>query len=300
MIKPTVSVLLSTYNGEKYIRQLVDSVLGQEGVDVKLQVRDDGSTDETLNILASYHDSRIKIYTGENLKPAKSFLELLRICEPSNYYAYCDQDDYWYPNKLITAVNELQKYQEPALFMSTYEVVDKNLEILFIRDMKYEKKFRLQDTIIYRSPSACIMAFNNGLRDEIIKNLPQFPRMHDYWTLLVAEVHKNIIITKNIPLIKYRQHESNVVGIIPSVGTKFKRLWKSLVSGNNERWRQAVDLYTIYKNEIGPQEKEILEKIVFYRDSLKSRLSLLKDKRFKTGDFYIDFLFVLSVLLNRF
>ena len=149
-IKLKVTVLLSTYNGHQHIKELVDSVLMQDSVDVKLQVRDDGSTDDTIDILRSYNDSRITVKKGENLKPALSFLTLLRECDDSDYYAYCDQDDYWYPNKLITAINELKIIQDPALFISTYDVCDENLNKMFTYDMKFEEPLRLQDVLLYR------------------------------------------------------------------------------------------------------------------------------------------------------
>jgi glycosyltransferase involved in cell wall biosynthesis len=298
--KPTVSVLLSVYNGSKYIKELVDSVLKQADVDVRLQVRDDGSTDNTLQILESYHDSRILIRIGDNLKPAMSFLTLLRECDDSDYYAYCDQDDVWYPNKLITAINELKNIEEPALFISTYDVVDANLNKMITYDMKFEEPLRLQDTIIYRAPSACNMVFNHALRKVINKSNPKSVRMHDFWTLLIAESLKFRIVTKNIPLIKYRQHANNSVSITPSAMTRIKRLVKSLNKGNNERWRQAKELYDAYYNEMDLENKDILELVVRYRDSIKNRIRLIMDRRFVTTSNYINILFKISVLFGKF
>ena len=298
--KPTVSVLLSTYNGHEYLRELVDSVLAQEDVDVKLQVRDDGSSDDTIEILKSYNDPRISVIMGDNLKPALSFLTLLRECDDSDYYAYCDQDDYWYPNKLKIAVKELQSIKAPALFISTYDVCDEKLNKLFTYDMKFEEQLRLQDTLLYRAPSACNMVFNHALREEINKSSPDFVRMHDFWTLIVALSHNYMIITRNIPLIKYRQHIGESVGITPTVTTRLKRLIKSFRNGNNERWRQAKEAYDFYKEEIPDDQKDILESIVKYRDSFENKMELLKDKRFNTSSTYINILFKVSVMMGKF
>ena len=272
-IKPKVTVLLSTYNGHRHIKELVDSVLMQDSVDVKLQVRDDGSTDDTIDILRSYNDSRITVKKGENLKPALSFLTLLRECDDSDYYAYCDQDDYWYPNKLITAINELKIIQDPALFISTYDVCDENLNKMFTYDMKFEEPLRLQDVLLYRAPSACNMVFNHAMRETINKSQPDFVRMHDFWTLIVALLHDYKIVTKDIPLIKYRQHAGETVGITPTVMTRAKRLIKSLIKGNNERWRQAKEAYDAYKNEIEIDKKDVLETLINYRDSNENKLT---------------------------
>lgn len=298
--KPKVSVLLSTYNGHKYLKELVDSILSQEDVQVLLQVRDDGSSDDTIDILKSYNDERICITAGTNLKPAKSFLKLLKDCKDSDYYAYCDQDDVWYPNKLKTAISELERFNEPALFISTYDVVNENLEKMFTYDMKFEEELRLQDTLIYRAPSACNMVFNHKLRNIINRSNPEFVRMHDFWTLLVAESHSCKIVTCNQPLIKYRQHEGEAVGITPGLYTRIKRLYKSFVKGDNERWRQCKSLYESYKEDISDEKKEILKLMVNYRKSVSNKFKLITNSNFKTSSFYIDFLFFVAVLFGKF
>lgn len=297
---PKVAVLLSTYNGHQYIRELVDSVLAQEGVDVKLQVRDDGSTDDTIEILKAYDDPRITIRTGNNLKPALSFLTLLRECDDADYYAYCDQDDYWYPNKLITSIKELEVTSEPALFISTYDVCDEHLNKMFTFDMKFEEPLSLQDTLLYRAPSACNMVFNHALREIINKSNPSNVRMHDFWTLIVSEAHNYEIITSDVPLIMYRQHVGESVGITPTIMTRIRRLVNSFNNGNNERWRQAKDAYDVYKDEIPKEQREVLEAVVNYRDSFKNKIKLLTDRRFKTSSTYINALFKISVFFGKF
>ena len=111
---PTITVIISTFNGEEYIKEQIDSLLRQEGVSVRINVRDDGSDDNTISIINSFNDSRIRVFSShENLGPARSFLSLLKDCEESSYYAYCDQDDYWKPKKLITAINMLMPASVP-------------------------------------------------------------------------------------------------------------------------------------------------------------------------------------------
>ena len=298
--KPTVSVLLSTYNGHQYIRELIDSVLVQEDVDVKLQVRDDGSSDDTIEILKTYKDPRITIRTGPNMKPALSFLALLHECDDADYYAYCDQDDYWYPHKLRTAIEELKSINDPALFISTYDVCDEQLNKMFTFDMKFEEPLRLQDVLLYRAPSACNMVFNHALREVINRSNPGFVRMHDFWTFIVALSHDYPVITKSVPLIKYRQHAGEQVGITPSVMTRVKRLVRSSSEGNNERWRQAKEAYDAYKDEIPDDKRDILETVVKYRDSFRNKMKLLRDKRYKTSSTYINVLFKGSVMAGKF
>ncbi len=94
----SIVVLMSTYNGEKYIREQLDSIFNQEGIDVKVVVRDDGSKDTTHAILDEYKKTHELVwYTGENLKSARSFMDLIYQAPESDYYAFADQDDYWDP-----------------------------------------------------------------------------------------------------------------------------------------------------------------------------------------------------------
>ena len=125
-----VLVLLSTYNGEKYLREQLDSVLSQEGVDVSLLIRDDGSKDGTLNILKEYSvKDNVNYYEGVNCGPSESFHDLMRHAKGYDYYAFCDQDDVWNNDKLITAVRLLEEKKQdlPLLYCSNLNVVDEHL-----------------------------------------------------------------------------------------------------------------------------------------------------------------------------
>jgi len=299
--KPSVSVILSTYNGEKYINELLESVLNQRDVDVKVVIRDDGSKDSTLDIVKERNDSRIKIYTGENMGPAKSFMKAIQLTEDTDYYAYCDQDDVWYLDKLIHGVNKLRNSNDskPALYMSTYDVVDKELNVLHVRNMEYEKPFTLSQTILFRSPSGCTMIYNKALRDILIKTIPEHIRMHDFWTLLTIEAVHGDIYTENYSSIKYRQHESNTVGCVPSFSLRMKRLVNSVLHDKNERSLQAKSLYDCYKDILPMDSKEKILEVVNYKKSIKNRFCLLIDKDFR-WDSYINSLFYISVILGVF
>ena len=125
-----ICVMLSSYNGEKYIKEQIDSILAQKiDGEMILLVRDDGSTDETKQILNEYRSkyNNISWYTGDNLKAAKSFWDLVNSAPDADYYAFCDQDDVWYPDKLVRAINALEKEAIPALYASNVVVVDQNL-----------------------------------------------------------------------------------------------------------------------------------------------------------------------------
>ena len=114
MSQPKVNILLATYNGEKFLKTQLDSLIEQTYENIDIYVRDDCSTDNTVEFIKNYIESnksgkRIILLenNGVNLRPPKSFYQIARECEPAEYYAFCDQDDVWYPDKIKWAVEEL-------------------------------------------------------------------------------------------------------------------------------------------------------------------------------------------------
>lgn len=130
-----ICVMLSTYNGEQYLREQLDSIYGQQGVDFHILVRDDGSSDGTLQILYEYRKKkgRMRVKEGTNLGSKKSFYELCFMAEAAedvfDYYAFADQDDVWYPDKLSRAVKALDTVDgcSDKLWYGGVRLVDCNL-----------------------------------------------------------------------------------------------------------------------------------------------------------------------------
>ena len=123
-----VAVVLSTYNGEKYVRDQLDSILNQTYKNIEIFVRDDGSKDSTVDIIKEYQkkNKNIKLVIGENLGFIKSFYTLLELSEGYEYYSFADQDDYWENNKLELLINELEKTDitKPCLAYSASDYYD--------------------------------------------------------------------------------------------------------------------------------------------------------------------------------
>lgn len=301
-----VLVIMSTYNGEKYIYEQLMSIFAQKEVEVSLWVRDDGSSDKTLVILEELKRTYpIHFYQGEeNLGPACSFLSALKKASNNyDYFAYADQDDIWFPEKLKNACRALSKYSvaEPSLYCSTYDVVDDELNLLFKRNLRTHIPFTLESTIIDRSPSGCTMIFNKVLRDIICSSNPASVRMHDYWTLLTAEVFDGNIYIDNNSTMLYRQHGNNSVGYTnKNIMKRVKRLAKSAFNNKNERQKQINSLYACYKDQISSEKLKEIEKVVFYRENLSRRYELLTSKNFYTDTKINTLLFKFSVLMGLF
>ncbi|MDE6075130.1 MAG: glycosyltransferase, partial [Clostridia bacterium] len=172
-----ISVMMSTYNGEKYLREQLDSILAQtlpDGFSLKIIVRDDGSTDATLSVLEEYcekYSGVISYYTGVNLRPAKSFWHLLKNCPQSDFYSFSDQDDYWYKDKLKRGIEAIQAEPDqsiPLLYTSNVMVADSVLNP--VDEMNSTKQYTdFAHMLIYNLSNGCTQVFNNCARDEFIK-----------------------------------------------------------------------------------------------------------------------------------
>ena len=127
--KPLISVVVPVYNVAKYLKKSIESIVNQTYTNLEIILVDDGSTDKTVEILKKY--DRVKVYGGNNLKPAKSFLDLIWKADINyDYYALCDQDDVWKEEKIISAVKCIENIDKPALYSSAVEVVDKDLTFI--------------------------------------------------------------------------------------------------------------------------------------------------------------------------
>lgn len=298
----TVNVLLSTYNGERYVEELINSVLKQKGVNVILSIRDDGSTDRTVDIIRKIGDERIRfVESDKNLKAAKSFLELVKLSEMADFYAFCDQDDVWMVDKLQKATEALANCEQgkEALYMSTYDVVDKDLNFLYKRNMEYEKPLKLETTILFRAPSGCTMVFNKKMRDLICKSSPSNVRMHDFWTLLIALGVGATIVTEDVSLLYYRIHGENTVGLENNYITRLRRLIDSALNNKNERMLQVKCLYEAYGDYFNNDVKDVLLEVINYKNSFRTRLSFALNKNYRWG-IYENILFIVSVMTGFF
>ena len=304
-----LTVLMSTYNGEKYLREQLDSILAQilpAETELKILVRDDGSKDATFDILEEYakkYSNIVSYYTGENLKPAKSFWHLLKNCEPSDFYAFSDQDDVWYPNKMERAIATLQECSNqniPLLYTSNVMVTDAQLNQIGI--MNCDKMHTdLAHILIYNVSNGCTQVFNNSAREEFIKydmdsNLVI---MHDRLADLLTAMFGEIIYDEN-PTMYYRQHENNVVGeqSIGKFKSFFKRVKRFLGPSSSIRSERCKMFLQLYKDRLNDEQKRLLYAVGYYKTDKKARKILMRDKAFSKGK-NADFLFRWVIRLKK-
>lgn len=206
-----ISVCIATYNGEKYIKEQLDSILYQLNDNDEIIISDDGSTDGTLNIIKSYNDSRIRIYLHTKQKQkfsfgyvSKNFENALKKAKGDILFL-ADQDDVWLSDKVKNQILALQKAD---LVLSDCKIVDESLEVIFPSKFVLENiKIGFWKNIYKSGYLGCCMAFHRNLLKYVLPIPENVP--HDLWIGLIAN-DKGKFNLLNIQTVLYRRHENNV------------------------------------------------------------------------------------------
>ena len=298
-----VIVLLSTYNGALYLNQQLKSLTEQVGVEIEVLVRDDGSSDSTLEILRKWSTKmNLHWYTGENLGPAMSFMDLMRHAPDSEYYALCDQDDVWLKDKLHIAVEKMKQinFNGPVLYYGVPRIVDKELEYLKQSERAKEKMLTFSSAAINSNATGCTMVFNRDLLRHVISKEPSYIGMHDAWIHKVCVIFRGKLIFDDDVHILYRQHANNAIGISTKKITRIKNHIKSLKQKSCARSRIIESLYDCYKDAMRYEDAQICKCIIDYKTSIAKRLSLAFNYKIHTVYPDRNLLFRLAVLLGAF
>lgn len=294
-------ILLSTYNGEKYLRQQLDSIFNQSYSNFQLLVRDDGSSDLTVPILEDYasNHNNMSFYIGPNLKSAHSFWDLLQKAPEASYYAFADQDDVWLPEKMSSAIQCMKEYNS-NLYYSNYQMVDENLNIL-----NTPSKI-VVDTIgkamVLTTATGCTMVISKRLRDVAVKYTPDFMVMHDSHLLKIALSVCPPVYFDNRSYILYRQHAMNVLG---GRGAGFKEKWKRryarVVNSDRIKWKEINDIYNGYSTLMDENSRIIVEQLVHYLGkNLWMRIKIALNPAYRIGIFASDLLFKMSIIIKSY
>ncbi len=302
-----VLVMMSTYNGEHYIREQLESIRAQIGVRVFLLIRDDGSSDNTLGILMDYasFNKDISIIEGTNCGAIKSFYQLMEYAvihfPDYNYYAFSDQDDFWYPDKLSRAISMNQRKRDLYFYHSCYDVVDADLNLLY-RTTTSNSYGTLGDALIANPSIGCSEVFTFRVLEHASKiasykmEKESYYPYHDLWVYLVSLIVKADVIFDDFSALKYRQHGHNVIGTRKSRIKTFKLQLHNLLSNKGIKSSFAKMLLDLYS--VDDDIRETLEKAAFYKKSFLSRLALIFNPDFKTRNSHRNVAFKLSVLLG--
>lgn len=301
-------VLLSTYNGEKYIADQLNSILSQKNVrDLKILIRDDGSRDRTTSIIEDYRKNynNIILIKGQNVGCEESFNLLASYANkncPADYYAFCDQDDVWKPDKLQTAIEILKTYdsQKPNLYFSNLTLVDSNLrplcEMYNVDEAIDVKKMTFIQLFIF----ACTSVFNKtALQYYCIpeKNICN----HDHWIFVICALLGNVHYDSSSHIL-YRQHSNNASGEKEQGYRlqllRFQRLIKGKIQGHIFE-NLASQFADCFNQDIETEDKDLIYLLKTYRNKISSKIKLLFSSKYKTGNLYKDFAIKYRILTNH-
>jgi glycosyltransferase involved in cell wall biosynthesis len=280
-----VIILMSTYNGEKYLREQIDSILAQTYTNIELIVRDDGSSDSTKTILDEYSENgMLSWYAGKNLKPAFSFLDLVRNAPEADYYAFSDQDDVWDIDKIETAVNSLSKVSEdkPALYCSATRLVDAELKVLAPVAHCKNYRFTFGESLVQAVSPGCTFVFNYKTKVLVDDFKSDFISMHDALIYKIVSALGNVIFDKQ-PHISYRQHGGNVIGTEHSKTRAFYKKVKRFVFSkeSNTRYKMACAIEENYANLMDDENLKLLKTFTNYKASLITKYKFTTNKNIK-------------------
>lgn len=312
-----ILILLSTYNGEKYLREQLDSLYAQEGVDIHILARDDGSKDATVAILKDYRQrlGGMTILEGENCGARRSFFELIAYasenCDQYDYYAFCDQDDVWFKEKLISVVANLEK-SSSTLKMGYTDLctTDDKLTPLGNDGLTRHDNINLYSNIVSNHIAGCCMVFNKALLDklnlinsDIVKQQPvELSFLHDSWTAAVAFALDAYVFHDNHPRMFYRQHGGNVVGNAQEglASLYKKRIKRYAGRSTHSKSMKCKCIQLTLWDEIPEHNKQIISLCANYRGQLANKIRLLFDRRIYQYSFGENIGVFLLILLNKF
>lgn len=293
---PCVDILLATFQGERFLKEQLDSLLNQTFQDFTLVIRDDGSTDGTLKILEEYEkkDPRIKRLDSEKRLGAAGNFNALLEYSSADFIFFSDQDDVWEKTKMEKILASLlgRDPNVPLLVHTDLEVVDESLNPLHTSFWQYsnldpEKGNSLNRLLVQNHATGCAMAINRSLKN-LASPIPKEAIMHDWWLSLTASTLGTILHRKEKTVL-YRQHSKNTIGAHQISFRKglFKLFtFISNPHANTEnallKQRQANALYNRFQKIIPQDKLELLKTFLSAPE-----MSLWKRKKtYLTSGFY--------------
>lgn len=297
-----VAVLMSTYNGEKYIKYQIESILSQNNVEVSLYIRDDGSTDGTTKRLSEYSKNpNVFIDFGSNIGFQRSFMTLVKnVPEIYDYYAFSDQDDYWKNEKLYQAVKKLENNKNIDLYTSALDVVNENLEHQYYNDFPH-LRITFGSAISRQRLAGCTMVFT----PKILSLSKAFPIenyynifSHDavvyYLTLLIGS---NVYFDKESNIL-FRRHSGTVTEHGQGLIKRIKSVTSIFFKDKSWKYRQIEALLSDYEDCMTKDIRNYCLKIKNYKSGFFSTINMVADSRVRSGIAIVDFINAIAILMR--
>lgn len=305
--QPRLIVLLSTYNGEEFVREQLDSLFNQTYPDFLILARDDGSDDATPGILADYairYPEQLQVLDlgSANRGAAASFAWLmayalehkadLGVDKP--YLLFCDQDDVWHRDKMAKQVNAMLATEAssaddeilPTLVHTDLRVVDEKLEPIAESLARFQglqiERNTFPNLLVSNLVTGCTALINESLARKALP-IPEDAIMHDWWLALVASAFGQIVYL-DAPLIQYRQHGSNTIGAqaLPGKRKRMLAFSKKLIkAGTNKHLTAVAHQASAFRQQYEVSLSKRQSRALRYCSALTTKIGLLQSLYFR-------------------
>lgn len=312
-----IAVLMSTYNGEKYVAEQIDSILAQKLGDVKLciLIRDDGSSDSTPEILEKYeaeHNNIVFVNKDDrqNLGIRESFLALLKFAyqdDDYDYFSFSDQDDVWLENKLYRGIKSIEKAKpgdKGALYYSNKTFTDEKLNVIREEKIKYYND--IVEVLWTSLAFGCTMVFDSRLAGICLREHPTTTIFHDSWVYHIAKMIGSKVIFDKKSQILYRQHGDNNIGID---GTNLyhddvlywiKRAIPVMFKKHSHGKQKYIEeVYNKYKALMPDENKRYAQYMIRYRFNPIAKFRLICNKYMRKRDIKSQVFWCYTIIFNR-
>lgn len=274
---PRIQVLLASYNGNKFLRAQIESILAQVGEEISLLIRDDGSTDGSIELILEFE----KAYPGKvavlrdlqgNLGAAGNFLALIQASD-AEYVLLADQDDVWLPDKVTRTLEEMRRAETrhgkamPILVHTDLMVVNRDLSLIAKSFWAYQKldprRDGLNRLLVQNVVTGCTIMINRSMR-KLVRPVAVGMVEHDWWLALIAATFGRICYVPRATVF-YRQHDDNAVGakkwnVYASLKKTLNREGGRVFSANLAKTRrQAALLKQEYGNELPMEIRQLVD-----------------------------------------
>ena len=255
-----IAVLISTYNGERYIEEQLDSIFSQTVKDFHVYIRDDGSTDGTCQVIEDYirrHklSDRVTLECGDNIGFCASFFELMKTADDGECWAFCDQDDVWMPEKLEYASAWIRENDnsKPLLYHGGFEVGNEDLSIRKPYP-RTEFDYRFYNSITSNIFFGFSVVINGTLRKMLLRADPSHIKYHDWFAAMITSAFGKYHLSTKIEAV-HRQYADNASPLyfIKKIPHGFK-----LLTGDKFYTKQAREFMRLYGDKLPEEDRRLL------------------------------------------
>ena len=293
-----IAILMATFNGERFLKEQIDSILNQTYQEFVLYIRDDNSTDNTNIIIKEYMekypDKIVEVNDDKIAKGAcKNFMFLLEYVyklKKHDVFMFADQDDFWLADKVDCTINEYNKVEDkeqPILIHTDLNVVDSKLNLINKSFLEYSNLNgnynKFNNYLIQNNVTGCTTLINKNLVDLIKFDIKDI-RMHDWYLALLASAFGKVIFVDK-PTIKYRQHGNNVLGAKRIRG--IKGIYNKLVKNNTIKedldkvFEQAYSFKVNHYDMLSEQNKDTLDNFCKIKKANKlNKIKIINKNKF--------------------